>query len=134
MNAKPHPGPRGVGGATPYPREALTDNGAANRSHPARWLPVRYPAEALVAALAWHANQAITGQVGLSYALAHLARTHAEAVAKAAERSLPEGPLRAAITAGTTMSIACADRAAQAATRFGRHFGHQAFAFPQRGG
>ena len=131
MNAKPNPGPREVGGATPYPGEALTDNGAANNGHPARCLPVRYPAEALVAALAWHANQAITGQVGLSYALADLARTHAQAVAKTVERSLPEGPLRSAITAATTMSIVYADRAAQAATRFGRHFGHLAFAFPQ---
>ena len=131
MNAKPHPGPREVGGAAPYPGGALTDNGAANEGHRARWIPARYPVEALVAALAWHANQTITGQVGVSYALAHLARTHAEAVAKAVECTLPAGPLRSAIMAATTMSIAHADRAAQAATRFGRHFGHLAFAFPQ---
>jgi hypothetical protein len=87
----------------------------------------------MLAALAWHANQAITRQVVVTYTLAEVARAHGAALAETAETSLPDGPLRAAIAAATTAYIRCAESAAQAATRFGRHFGHKAFAFPRPG-
>lgn len=133
MNATPHTGLRGVGGATPYPGAALTEAVAEHVYRSTRELAALSPAEAMLAALAWHANQAITRQVDVTYALADLARAHGVAVAATVDSSLPEGPLRAAIAAATTAYIQCAESAAQAATRFGRHFGHKAFAFPRPG-
>ena len=129
MNAKPQPGLRGVGGATPKAGAALTDEVAANLRCLTRELPAVPPAEVMLAALSWHANQAITRQVDVTYTLADLARTHGHAVARTVESSLPEGHLRDAITAATHVYINGADSLARAATRFGRHFGHLAFAF-----
>jgi hypothetical protein len=85
----------------------------------------------MLAALAWHANQVITGQIDVTYAMADLARVHGLAVAETVESTLPEGPLRDAVAAAAHAYIDCADGAAQAAIRFGRHFGHLAFAFPR---
>jgi len=129
MNVKPHPGGRGVGGATPYPGAALTDEGGGNFPRPACDLPALSPAEAMLAALSWHANQAIAHHVDLGYGLAELARAHGQAVADTAESALPGGPLRDTLSAASRVYIDFADIASQAATRYGRHFGHLAFAF-----
>ena len=131
MNAKPDSGLRDVGGATPNPGAALTDTVAANLRRPSCALPASPPAEAMLAALSWHANQAITRQVDVTFKLAEMARAHGLAVAESLESSLPEGPLRDAMSAATNVYIECAESAARAATRFGRHFGHLAFAFPR---
>jgi hypothetical protein len=128
MNAKPNPGLCDVGGATPNRGAALADEVAVNIRCPNLELP---PAAAMLAALSWHANQAITRQVGVTYSLADLVRSHGLAVAETVESSLPEGPLRDAMTAATNAYIQCAENTALAATRYGRHFGHLAFAFPR---
>jgi len=131
MNAKPNPGLRGVGGATPHPAAALTDQTAESIRPFPRELPALPPAGAMLAALAWHANRTITRQIDVTYALAELVRAHGRALSRTAESNLPECPLRDALTAAANAYVECADRAAQAATRFGRHFGHLAFAFPR---
>jgi hypothetical protein len=133
MNAKPHTGLRNVGGATPNPGAALTDEAAASTRRHTQAFPPPPPTEALLAALSWHTNQAITRQVDVTFKLAEMARAYGLAVAETVEMSVPEGPLRDAMTAATDVYIDCADNAARAATRFGRHFGHLAFAFPQSG-
>lgn len=131
MKAKPDQGWRGVGGATPHPGAALTDEPAEDSRRLTRECPPLPPADALLAALSWQANQAITRQVDVTYALADLARAHGLAVAESVESSLPDGPLRDALGAAARAYIECAEGAARAATRFGRHFGHLAFAFPR---
>jgi hypothetical protein len=131
MIATPHPGRRGVGGATPHHGAALTDEVAGTFPRPPCDLPTLSPVEAMLAALAWHANQAITRHVDLGYGLAELARAHGRAVADTAESTLPDGPLRDTVSAASRVYIDFADIAAQAATRYGRHFGHLAFAFPR---
>jgi uncharacterized protein with PIN domain len=60
-----------------------------------------------------------------------LARRQGETVARVVERGLPEGRIRDAATAAVGTYLAGADAAARAAMRFGRHFGHLAFAFPR---
>ena len=87
----------------------------------------------MLAALSWHANQAITRQVDVTFKLAEAARLHGLAVAETVESSLPEGPLRDAMAAAARAYVECAENAARSATRFGRHFGHIAFAFPGAG-
>jgi hypothetical protein len=133
MNALPKPGVRGVGGATPNPGAALTECAAECIRHATRELPALPPAEAVMAAWSWHANQAITRQVDLSYSLADMARAHGIALAETVESTLPASPWRDAMAAAAGAYIECAENAARAATRYGRHFGHMAFAFPGPG-
>jgi hypothetical protein len=97
MNAKPYPGAHAVGGATLHPWEALVDEAAENTRRLTRELPAAHPVHAALAVMAWHANQAITRQVSLSWTLADLARRQGEAVVTAGETTLPEGAARAAL-------------------------------------
>jgi len=133
MNAKPHPGPQAVGGATPHPWEALAVEATGNAARLVRELSAAHPAHAALAALAWHANQAITDHVAASYTLAELARQQGEAVVVAGERHLPEGPWRTAFVAAGRLQVRFAEAAAGRAIGFGRRFGHLAFAFPRSG-
>ena len=133
MNAQPNPGVLGVGGATPYPGAALTDPGVASIRPPSRELPAGLHADAILAAWAWHANRAIIRQVDVSFTLADMARACGVAMAETVESSLPDCPLRDAMAAAADAYIECAENAARAATRYGRHFGHMAFAFPRLG-
>jgi len=133
MNAKPCPGAHAVGGAKPHPWEALADEAADSTGRLTRELSAPHPAHAALTAMAWQANQTITGQVSLSYALADLARKQGQAVVAAAERGLPEGPLRATFVTAGKLQVHYAETAARWAIGFGRRFGHLAFAFPGSG-
>ncbi len=130
MTAQPYPGRHRVGGAALEPRDALTD-AVRRRTQCARRLPTLRTTDALFAALALQANQMITRYVEAAYAWAGLARAHADAVARSAESGLPPGPLRDVVAASAGATIDYADGVARAATRFGRRFGHLAFAFPR---
>jgi hypothetical protein len=87
----------------------------------------------VLAALSWQANEAVRRQVDVTFAMASLARVQAESLAASVERDLPEGPFRDAAAGVARVYVAYAKGLAQAATRFGRHFGHLAFAFPLAG-
>ena len=131
MKAKPQKGLRAVGGANQQPWEALAADAADRTTQVLRAASAANPAHAAMAAMSWHANQAITRQVGAAFALALHTRRHAEALAAAGERNLPPGPLRAAVIRTATWQIAVANAIANTATAFGRRFGHLAFAFPR---
>ena len=128
MTAKPEPGVREVGGAHPDPGNALTD-AATLTSAPLPGHPAYPPSAVLPAAMSWHANQAITRQVQFACTFADLTRTNAEAMARRAATQLPAGPMRTAVTAMADALVDYADASAETAMRFGRSFGHQAFAF-----
>lgn len=131
MKPTPNRGGRGIGGAAPYPGYALTESATGNTRRLSRSLPTPQPVAAVLAALAWHANQTITGIVTLTYAAATHARLQGESFARGVEHSLPAGRLHDAAAAAAGAYIGGADAAAGAAMRFGRHFGHLAFAFPR---
>jgi hypothetical protein len=131
MKPSPNRAGRGIGGASPYPGHALTESATGASRSLSRTLYRPQPAAAAMAALAWHTNQTVTGLVTFAFAAATLARRQGESVAHGVERSLPEGRLRDAATAAAGMYIAGADAVAGTAMRFGRHFGHLAFAFPR---
>jgi hypothetical protein len=130
MNAQPESGLREVGGATPNQGVALTDEIDATPRRTAFDLPVPLPAAAMLAALSWRANQAITRQVDVTYKFAELARSYGLVVTGTVESSMPDGPLRDAMTAAARAYVECAENMGRSATRYGRHFGHIAFAFP----
>jgi hypothetical protein len=131
MKAMPHPGRPGVDGATRYPRAALTDGDPATTISCAPFrAPLSLSLEAMLAALSWQANQTVSRQVRVAYAVADFARTQGEAATRSLARDVPAGPLRDAATGAARLYVECANQAADAATRYGRHFGHLAFAFP----
>ena len=133
MNATPYPGPHAVGGAPRHPREALAVEAPANTRRPSLLWSAAHPIDATVAALAWHANQAVTRHVTALYALADLARSQGHAVVAVGERHQPAGPLRAACVTAGRLQIHVADAVARRTLGFGRRFGHLAFAFPRPG-
>jgi len=132
MTANPNPGARKVGGATPHPRDALAGDGPSESPSVIRPSSVPSPTDAARATMAWTANEVITQQVSAAFALADVVRRHAHAI-RDAGGGLPEGPLRAALAASVRAQVDFADSATAAATRYGRRFGHLAFAFPPVG-
>jgi hypothetical protein len=73
MTARPYPGRRSVGGATPNPWGALADDFAAIASRYARALADADPIPATMAALSMQTNAAFARQVRLAHAVAELA-------------------------------------------------------------
>ena len=132
MNANPNPGARKVGGATPYPRDALAGDGPSESHAVTPPSSVASPTDVARATMAWTANEVITQQVSAAFALAEVVRQHAHAMREAGG-GLPEGPLRAALAASVRVQVDFADAATAVATRYGRRFGHLAFAFPPVG-
>ncbi len=95
-------------------------------------MPFRPASAPLDGALAWTAfavNEALGGQVSLAHAIGRINRSQAEAVASA-QPLLPAGPLRDAAAMAARMQEGVAEAIFEAANRWGRAFGHLAFAFP----
>jgi hypothetical protein len=129
MKPQPQPELGGVGGATPHPWEALASEWAE------KWpltpdLPPPFSPDAAWAMLAFNANQALTFEVALTHVLAHLAEAQSKTLAETGEQVFPAGPVRDAMTGVADLQAQFAKRAADAANRFGRAFGHMAYAFP----
>ncbi|MEP7182477.1 MAG: hypothetical protein ABI886_09840 [Betaproteobacteria bacterium] len=129
MKPQPQPELGGVGGATPYPWEALASEWAE------KWpltpdLPAPFSADAAWAVLAFNANQALTFEVAFAHVLAHLANAQSKTLADTSEQMLPEGAVRDALTNAASLQAQFAKQLAEAASRVGRAFGHMAYAFP----
>jgi hypothetical protein len=133
MNVRPHPGRPAVGGAIPHPWDALADGTAATSDLLTQALAAADPTDAATAALAWQANTAIARQVAIAYAWATLVRDHGRSLAEAGKAGLPESPFRRALIASGGLQADLGEVLAQSILRFGREFGHLAFAFPAGG-
>jgi hypothetical protein len=130
MNPQPQPGCGQVGGATRHPWDALADHAAETTRLLTQTLAAADPTEAATAALAWQANAAIARQVAIAYAWASLVRDHGRKLADAGEAGLPEGAFRRAFVASGALQAELGEALAESILRFGREFGHLAFAFP----
>jgi hypothetical protein len=129
MKPQPQPGAGRIGGATPNHGDALTCELAG------KWpltsdLPALFSPDAAMAMLAFNANQALTCQVSVAHVFAHLAEEQSRTLAQASADVLPEGPVRDAMQQTAALQARFAKELASAASRFGRSFGHMAFAFP----
>lgn len=129
MKAQPQPELAGVGGATPYPWEALASEWAE------KWpltpdLPPPFSADAAWAVLAFNANQALSFEVAVAHVLAHLADEQSKTLADTSEHVLPQGAVRDALNNAASLQAQFARRLAESASRVGRAFGHMAYAFP----
>ena len=128
MILEPHPGADGIGGARPKPRAALASESSG------KWTLTPDPSspfspDAAMAMWAFNANQALTCQVGVVHVLAQYALEQSRTLAQSSG-DVPAGPLRDALARSAELQAQFARELAQAASRFGRSFGHAAFAFP----
>jgi len=129
MKRQPDEGVGRIAGTNPNPWEALASDMAG------KWpltpeLPAPFLPDAAMAVLAFSANQALTCQVGIAHVLAHLAEAQSKTLAQTSADVLPEGPVRDVMQQTAALQSRLATEMAEAATRFGRSFGHMAFAFP----
>lgn len=89
-------------------------------------------ANAARATASYAANRVLTEQIRGAHALGELARSQSSLIGEFAQASLPFGPLRDAVVNFARVEAALADTIIGTANRFGREFGHIAFAFPSR--
>jgi hypothetical protein len=76
------------------------------------------------------ANRALQSQIKLAHSVAGLARAQSKSLAGMSELAVPPGPARDAMLGTARMAKTFADQLAESANRYGRAFGHLAFAFP----
>lgn len=87
-------------------------------------------AESVLALIAFTANQALTRQIEAAYKFGQLTRDQSRELDATANRTLPAGPLRDAMTLAARMQANLAESVESQANQWGRRFGHLAFAFP----
>ena len=87
-------------------------------------------AEAARAAASFAANRMLAEQIRNAHMLGELARAQSNMLGELANGTLPSGPFRDAVVAIARVEAAMADAIMSAAGRFGREFGHLAFAYP----
>jgi hypothetical protein len=76
------------------------------------------------------ANRALQGQIKLAHDIAGFARVQSKSLAGVSELAVPPGPARDAMLGTARLGETFAEQLAEAANRYGRAFGHLAFAFP----
>jgi len=86
-------------------------------------------ADAARATASYTTNRMLTEQIRSAHALGELARSQSNLISEFAQASLPFGPFRDAVVNFARVEAAMADTIIGAANRFGREFGHIAFAF-----
>jgi hypothetical protein len=128
MNPEPHPGAGAIGAAAGYQPAALFPEVAQALVLSHRLATLWSGAGVAFCALT--ANRALLGQVQLAHAFAGHARVHSKSLAGIGELALPPGPAREVLLGTARLVESFADRLAESANRYGRAFGHLAFAFP----
>jgi len=128
MKPEPYPG-AGLAGDATSGGAALTFP-LADRSFMLFRDLAQLSAGAGVALCALAANHALHGQVSLAYRVAGYARAQSRTIADMYEAAVPAGPAREALLGTARLVESFADELAASASRYGRTFGHLAFAFP----
>ncbi len=131
MKAQPQDEVGSIAGAHPFrstPAPGIVPGALADGI-----LAAMNPVDAMIALVAFNANQAMTAQIGFAHSVARVLRDHAAIVAATGERAFAPGPVRAAVTGAAGLQADYASTIAGAAQALGRRFGHLAFAFPATG-
>lgn len=131
MKPEPHPGAGVIGaGAGDLPAALFADLARSlTLSH--RLATLSAGAGFALCALA--ANRALHSQVKAAYTIAGYARAQSQAIAGLSETAVPPGPARDALLGGARVADGFAEAVSDSASRYGRAFGHLAFAFPVPG-
>lgn len=131
MRPEPHPGAGVVGaGAGDLPAVLFTDL-ARSLTLTHRLATLAAGAGLTLCALA--SNRVLHSQVKAAYTLAGYARAQSRAIAGLSEAAVPPGPTRDALLGGARIADGFAEAVSDSASRYGRAFGHLAFAFPVHG-
>lgn len=118
-------------GARPVGRDAR-ESAAATHPVPGAWRPdfTDGPATSVLALASRTANQALSRQIEFAFDVGRALREQSRAIEQTANRSLPAGPWRDALTEVARMQAGFADIVVAQSLQWGRHFGGLAFAFP----
>jgi len=130
MKAQSHPGASGLGGTPRYGWGISSWDSAGGAFSAAMRSMVVLPAEAAMAMVSRYANFRLSEQIERAYLQATQARDCVRATAAFSQSCLPAGPARAALLATLARNEAEAEALMRAVLRFGRDYGHLAFAFP----
>ena len=76
------------------------------------------------------ANRALQSQIKLAHTIAGIARGQSQSLAGVSELAVPPGPARDAMLGAAHLAETFAEQLTASANRYGRAFGHLAFAFP----
>lgn len=128
MRPAPHPGPGVVGVPAGHLPAVYFPETARALALTQRLATLS--AGAGLAFCALSANRALQGQIKLAHTVAGMARAQSKSLAGVSELAVPPGPARDAMLGTARMAETFAEQLAEAANRYGRAFGHLAFAFP----
>ena len=133
MKAQPQDEVGSIAGAHPFRLTPATGIPFVSGAWSDGILAAMKPVDAMMALVAFNANQAMTAQIGFAHSVARALRDHAAIVAAAGERAFAPGPMRTAVTGAAGLQEDYASSIARTAQALGRRFGHLAFAFPATG-
>jgi len=130
MKPDPHPGAGEVGAAAGHLPVAFFPEVAHSLALSYRLASLSSGAGTAFCALA--ANRALHAQIKFAYTLAGYARAQSKSLSGIGQAALPAGPARDALLGTARLASSFADQVSDTAGRYGRAFGHLAFAFPVR--
>jgi len=128
MQPKPHPGPGVVGAGAGYLPAVFFPEAVQSLALSHRLATLSTGAGVAFCALT--ANRALQGQVKLAHTFAGYARAQSRSLAGMSEYPVLPGPARDALLDGARLAATFAEQLVESANRYGRAFGHLAFAFP----
>ena len=128
MKPAPYPGTDRIGADAGYLPAAFFPEAARSLALSQRL--VTLSAGAGFAFCALSANRGVQSQIKLAFTVAGLARAQSRSIAGLSEAAVPPGPARDALLGTARIAEHFADHLTAAASRYGRAFGHLAFAFP----
>ena len=129
MKPSPHKGPGAIGAPPLHPMEAVNPLKPEQTLRFSRELSLT-SGDAVLAMMAFSANQALASQVTVAHLVAKLAHAQSDTLAETSRAALPAGPVRDALDTAARLHALNADSLVELANSWGRSFGRMAFAFP----
>ena len=129
MKPSPHKGPGAIGAPPLHPMEAVNPLKPEQALAFTRELSLT-SGDAVLAMMAFSANQALASQVTVAHLVAKLAHAQSKKLAETSQSALPAGPVRDAVDTAAHLHALNADSLIEMANSWGRSFGRMAFAFP----
>jgi hypothetical protein len=129
MKPSPHKGPGAIGAPPLHPMEAVNPLKPEQTLRFSRELSLT-SGDAVLAMMAFSANQALASQVTVAHLVAKLAHAQSDKLAETSRAALPAGPVRDALDTAARLHALNADSLVELANSWGRSFGRMAFAFP----
>ncbi len=130
MKPRSHKGVDAIGVPARHPSAALFPAAVAEEAYNYSRKVSQSSADSVLALIAFASNQALPHQIEAAHKFGQLTHAQSRELDQTAQRTLPAGPLRDAMTLTARMQANLADTVVSLANQWGRRFGRLAFAFP----